>query len=149
MLQKQINTEAAMGVQGDLAVTDQAVYFPLNLLADANGIKIGSFVWRAADGRATNTQGTVAPLGIAQRNISYPEEGDKDVIVENLPVMTVVRGDMYVLSTTAANAGDNVFAMANGAVACNAAETLSGGVATGWKVAKGATEVNQLVLVTK
>lgn len=144
-MQKEINVSAALGVKGDVATPNQAVYFPLNLAAK-EAVDFGNFVWRDGD-KVTNVQGTVEPLGIAQRNYMYSDD-DQTKIPQDAAVMTVVRGDMYVLTTTAAKVGDNVFAMANGAIGCATAATLAGGVATGWKVAT-AGEINDTIIITK
>lgn len=139
-LQTAVGLYRALGVAGDKATPDQSIYYPINMFADEAGVACGTFVWRNADGDATNTQVSgVKPLGIVERNLSYPQydvrEGASPVIAEGQTVMTAVRGDYYVTTTTTATVGQKVFALSNGAIATGAPNgQVSGGLETDWVV---------------
>lgn len=143
-LQTQVKTAVAVAVPGDLAVPDQAMYYPVNLEAGSAGVECGKFVY-VSSGAAVNA-GAGAPLGIAQRNLSYPNytvtSGASLVIPEGQPVQTVTRGDVYVKIAASANVGDKVYVDGSGNMAFSSA---SGRTDTGWAVAtagvSGATVV--------
>lgn len=135
-LQTSCYTEQAVAVAGDLAVPNQAMYYPQNLEAASGGVECGKFVYLGASGGVTNT-GSGAPLGIAQRNLSYPQyevtSGGTLVIPAGQPVQTVVTGDVYVgpVATSAA-AGASVWANGSGGFAFASASGLTD---TGWTLA--------------
>ena len=138
-LQSSVGLYRAVGVAGDPATPHQMEYYALNLPADDDGVNVGNFVW-VVNGEATNTAVSGSkPLGLAQRNLSYPlynvtSEGSM-VVPEGLQVMTAVKGDFYVKTTTTATVGQKAFALADGKVACaNAGATVSGGIETDWRV---------------
>lgn len=151
-LQSVVGLYRAAGVAGDKATPNQSVYFPLNLFADASGVVAGTFVWQDSNGDATNTKGTGKPLGLVERNLSYPNydvlSGASMLLKEGEAPMIAVKGDYYVTTTTTATVGQKVFALADGTIATAAAGgTVSGGVETDWKVlSAGAT--GELILIS-
>lgn len=152
-LQTAVGLYRALGVAGDKATPDQSVYFPINMFADEDGVACGTFVWRDADGDATNTQASgVKPIGLVERNLSYPQYtvtvGASLVIPEGQTVMTAVRGDYYVETTTAATVGQKVFALADGTIATDAAgATVNGGIETDWEVVT-AGAIGDLIIIS-
>lgn len=146
-LQTSCFTEQAVAVAGDLAVPNQAMYYPQNLEAASGGVECGKFVYLAASGGLTNT-GSGAPLGIAQRNLSYPQyivtDGATLTIPEGQPVQTVVTGDVYVGPvTTSAAAGASVWANGSGGIAFASGAGLTD---TGWKVAAPVTSGGMAII---
>lgn len=134
-LQSSVLTDKAVAVAGDLAVPEQAMYYPHNLAANSGGVECGKFVYVVSGGLATT--GTGVPVGIAQRNLSYPEyvvtSGASLVIPEGQPVQTVVAGDVYVGPvTTSAATGASVYANGSGGIAFASGSGLAD---TGWKLA--------------
>lgn len=145
-LQTSCFTEQAVAVAGDLAVPEQAMYYPLNLAANSGGVECGKFVYVVSGGLATT--GTGAPVGIAQRNLSYPQyvvtSGGTLTIPAGQPVQTVVAGDVYVGPvTTSAAAGASVYADGSGGIVFASASGLSD---TGWKVAAAVTSGGMAVI---
>lgn len=137
-LQSQVYTEKAVAVAGDLAVPENAQYYPVNLLAGSAGVEVGKFVQISSGGVAVNA--TTAPIGIAQRNLSYPDyqvTGSGSLVVpEGGAIQTVANGDVYVTATDSATVGAKVYLGASGAIVTTSG---SGTVDTGWTVATPAT----------
>lgn len=135
-LQTQVLTSKAIAVAGDIAVPENAQYYPVNLLADSAGVEVGKFVYTTS-GVATNTA-SGKPLGVAVRNLSYPNytvtNGGSLIIPEGQPVNIMANGDVYVTAADSAVVGATVWATASGAFVTTSA---SGAVDTGWKVAAG------------
>lgn len=134
-LQTSVLTTQAVAVAGDLAVPNQAMYYPHNLEANSGGVECGKFVYVVSGGLSTTGSGV--PVGIAQRNLSYPEytvtNSASLVIPAGQPVQTVVTGDVYVGPvTTSAAAGASVYANGSGGIAFASASGLAD---TGWKLA--------------
>lgn len=144
-LQSAVITEKAAAVPGDLAVPDNAQYYPVNLIAGSAGIAAGAFVQVSSGGVAVPA--TSAPIGIAQRNLSYPEyvvtSGASLVIPEGQPVQTVANGDVYVVATDNATVGKKVYLNASGAIVTTSG---SGAVDTGWTVATPATSGGIMII---
>jgi len=145
-LQTSCFTEQAVAVAGDLAVPEQAMYYPHNLAANSGGVECGKFVYVVSGGLATT--GTGAPVGIAQRNLSYPQyvvtSGGTLTIPEGQPVQTVVAGDVYVGPvTTSAAAGASVYANGSGGIAFASGSGLTD---TGWKTATAVTSGGMAVI---
>jgi hypothetical protein len=136
-LQSQVDTEKAVAVAGDLAVPENAQYYPVNLLAGRAGVEVGKFVQISSGGVAVNA--TTAPIRIAQRNLSYPDyqvTGSGSLVVpEGGAIQTVANGDVYVTATDSATVGAKVYLNAGAIVTTSA----SGAVDTGWTVATPAT----------
>lgn len=147
-LQTSCFTTKATAVAGDLAVPEQAMYYPKNLEPDTSaGVEVGKFVYLGASGGLTNT-GSGVPIGIAQRNLSYPiydvTSGATMIIPEGQPVQTVVAGDVYVGPVTAsATAGASVWANGSGGFAFASA---SGLVETDWKLAGNVTSGGMAII---
>lgn len=138
-LQTSVSTTQAVAVAGDLAVPEQAMYYPHNLAANSGGVECGKFVYVVSGGLATT--GTGDPVGIAQRNLSYPEyvvtSGASLIIPAGQPVQTVVAGDVYVGPvTTSASQGAAVYANGSGGIAFASGSGLTD---TGWKLANNVT----------
>ena len=145
-LQTSCFTEQAVAVAGDLAVPEQAMYYPHNLAANSGGVECGKFVYVVSGGLATTGAG--APVGIAQRNLSYPQyvvtSGGTLTIPAGQPVQTVVAGDVYVGPvTTSAAAGAGVWADGSGGIAFASGSGLTD---TGWKVAAAVTSGGMAVI---
>ena len=146
-LQTSCYTDKAVAVAGDLAVPEQAMYYPHNLEAASGGVECGKFVYLGASGGLTTT-GSGAPIGIAQRNLSYPQyivtSGGTLTIPAGQPVQTVVAGDVYVgPATTSATAGAGVWADGSGGIAFASAPGLTD---TGWKLAANVTSGGMAVI---
>ena len=154
--QKQVTKVPAIGVAGDKATLNPVVTTDRNYIAGDAGCTAGNFVWdNPANPVAPNYHGSgiwtalstgtdpALPLGIVLRNLSYRDYDIRDggtlVIPEGAPLTTIVRGDLYVVSTTAATKGQAVFAtLAGGAVQTGAVgATISGAVETPWIVTEG------------
>jgi len=119
-LQKQINLYVAPGVAGDKATPDQSVYTPLNPLAEV-ALPVGGFVFPVIEdgvrdnSRATNVAGTATEvLGLVERVINYVNYdvlSPGTLMVPKDSALTVaVRGDYWVVSSTAATVGQAVLA---------------------------------------
>lgn len=146
-LQTSCYTDKAVAVAGDLAVPNQAMYYPQNLAAASGGVVVGKFVYLAASGGVTNT-GSGAPIGIAQRNLSYPQyivtSGGTLSIPEGQPVQTIVTGDVFVgPATTSAAAEASVWADGSGGFAFASGSGLTD---TGWKTAAPVTSGGMAVI---
>lgn len=146
-LQTSCYTTQAVAVAGDLAVPEQAMYYPLNLEAASGGVEAGKFVYLGTSGGVTNT-GSGSPLGVAQRNLSYPQyevtSGGTLTIPAGQPVQTVVQGDVYVGPvTTSAAAGASVWANGSGGFAFASGSGLTD---TGWKLAAAVTSGGMAVI---
>lgn len=144
----------AKGVPGDKATLNPFVYTDRNYVAGDDAVTVGNFVWDdpanpvPADYHGSGilkalSNGTGLPLGIVERNLSYVNydllNGGTLVVPELAPLNTVKRGDMYVLSATAAIKGQKVFAtLLDGSVQTGAAgATIAGAIETHWEVAEG------------
>lgn len=158
--QNQVQQFPALGVPGDKATLNPFVYTDRNYLAGDAAVTVGNFVWDDPDNPVPpNYHGSgvlqalssgedgVLPLGIVQRNLSYINynilDGGTLVVPENAPLQVVVKGDMYVVSTTAATKGQAVFAtLADGSIQTGTAGatvtgTVTGAVETPWIVVDG------------
>lgn len=136
-LQSTVGLYRAMGVPGDPATPDQAVYTPVNYFA-GEAVKAGTFCWRdAVDATAVTgkTTGTDAPLGFVQRDVVHPaydvtSQGTL-AIAENDAVTVAVKGDFYVKTTANCTAGGQVYVdKTSGAILAAAGD--NGIAATGW-----------------
>lgn len=146
-LQSAVLTEKAVAVAGDLAVPEQAMYYPQNYAAASGGVECGKFV-ALTEGGFTTQIGSSVPVGIAQRNLSYPQyevtSGGTLTIPGGQPVQTVVAGDVYVGPvTTSANPGASVYVNASGAISFASG---SGLIDTGWKLASPAISGGMAVI---
>lgn len=149
-LQKQVNIDMAVAVPGQKATPDQAVYTPINYVADADGVSMGTFCWASTTaGVATaTTTGTDKPLGFVERVVSFALDSDSDasVLVPQYGALTVaVKGDYYVATTEAATVGGSVYVdKTNGKILAAAG---TNGIDTGWKF-KTAGAANDIVIIS-
>ena len=149
-LQKQVNIDMAVAVPGQKATPDQAVYTPINYVADEAGVSMGTFCWESATaGVATaTTSGSAAPLGFVERVVSFALASDKDasLVVPQYGALTVaVKGDYYVETTEAATVGGAVYVdKTNGKILAAAGTS---GIDTGWKF-KTAGAANDIVIIS-
>lgn len=140
--QSQVYTSLAQGVAGDPATPNQAVYTPQNFLAGSGGVNVGAFafpVTSAADTLAIAT-GAGKPLGIVQRNLSYPNytvisEGTLHVD-EGQALTIAVKGDFWMQAPASATVGQKVYVdNTSGTISLNSAgATVSGSTETDWIV---------------
>lgn len=159
--QKQVAARPCKGVAGDKATLNPFVYTDRNYIAETAAdtpVVVGNFVyssvkndtntsepsiWSAVAVQANASALNNSPLGIVQRNLSYrnPDiyDGGTLNVPDNAPLNVVVKGDMYVVSATAATVGQAVFASTTtGAISTAAVGgTVAGSVETPWKVVEG------------
>ena len=151
-LQTQVNIDLPLAVAGQKATPDQSVYTPINYVADAAGVKVGTFCWAGTEaGVATaTTAGTAAPLGFVERVIStyiYDVlDGATETVREGQGLTIAVRGDYYVQTSEAATIGGQVYVdKTNGKIL--AAAGSNGIAAPGW-VFKTAGAANDMVIIS-
>lgn len=138
--QTQINERPARGIQGDKATLNPCVYTAGNPLAKG-AVKVGSFVWASGDGYASNS-GAGMPLGFVERNLAFYSDAASGsaLHLKDGSALTVARkGDFYAVASTAASAGQKVFAtLADGSLQTKAAgASVSDAVETAWTVIDG------------
>jgi hypothetical protein len=139
MGQSQVFIDTAPGVPGSKASLNPFTYHPNNLIASAP-VAVGLFAWAGTDPTTGSNAGTGAPIGIIERNLVYPDYNVTDegtlVIPGGAAFATVVRGDLWVTSLTAATVGQKVFAVsADGTIKTGAAgATITGAVETQFSV---------------
>ena len=138
-----LNMYVAPGVAGDKATPDQSVYTPLNPLAEV-ALPVGGFVFPVIEdgvrdnSRATNVAGTATEvLGLVERVINYVNYdvlSPGTLMVPKDSALTVaVRGDYWVVSSTAATVGQAVLAStADGSISTGTADATH--IDTGWVV---------------
>lgn len=142
MLQKTVATGIAPGVPGDKATLNPTAYTVHNPIAEGEGVTVGGFVWPGTDvEHQAKVGGTGAPLGVVERLLVYPGACGADdtttlELPEGSPLSVIVKGDVYVVTATAATVGQKVYAVtADGTIKTDAAEqTVSGAVETDWIV---------------
>lgn len=152
--QAQVYTSVAPGVAGDPATPDQAIYTPQNFLAGSGGVDAGAFAFAyssAADTIAIAT-GAGKPLGIVQRNLSYPNytltsEGTLH-IAEGEALTIAVKGDFWMQAPAAATVGQKVYVdNTSGTISLNSAgATVSGSTETDWTVKTPATSGGMMIV---
>lgn len=151
-LQKVVGLSYAPGVAGDKATPHQSIYTPINFLAGEGSVQAGSFCWADAEKEGVakgTTEGTDQPLGLVERNLSYPNytvtEAGTLVIPQGFALQVAVRGDYYVVTTEAATVGGKVYVdKTNGKIL---AKNGGNGIDTGWVFAtKG--EANDTVIIS-
>lgn len=151
-----IQKDPAKGVQGDKATLNPCVYTDRNYLAGDEAVTVGNFVWVDPDNLAPEdyhgsgallavSEGSagVLPVGLVERNLSYVNPdlfSTATLVVPKFAALnTIVRGDVYVVSATAAIGGQKVFAvLADGSIKTDATgATVAGAVETNWSVTEG------------
>lgn len=154
--QAEVQSYPAIGVPGDKATLNPVVATDRNYIAGDAGCTVGNFVWADPDNPvspdyhgsgiwaalSTGTTG-VQPLGVVLRNLSYFKgdifEGATLVVPEGSNLTTIIRGDLYAVSSTASTRGQKVFAtLADGHIQTGAADaTIEGAIETPWVVREG------------
>lgn len=116
-IREQVNILPAIGVPGQHMSTNPLVSTQKGYCA-ADTVTIGGFVW-AADPKKDNdafvkSTGTGAPLGFAVREITNPlgyNQPASNTVPKGFPVSVAVKGDFAVITGTAAEVGQSVFAV--------------------------------------
>ena len=149
-LQKKVELYRAIGVPGAMATPDQTIYTVLNYMAETE-INVGSFAFAGTDETEVKATGTATPLGLVVRNQVYPiydvVTTGTLVIPAGATVTIAVKGDFYVKTTTAAKAGDKVWASStDGTIKTSANASESGYVDTGWTVKKGGAANDTIII---
>lgn len=155
MLQKEVFTGIAAGVPGDKATLNPTAYTVHNPIAEGTGVTVGNFVWPGTDvEHQAQVGGSGAPLGIVERLLVYPGAcgaGDTTTLElpEGSPLSVVVKGDMYVVTQTAATVGQSVYAVtADGTIKTDSSgQTVSGAVETDW-IVKTAGNVGDTIIIS-
>ncbi len=149
--QKQVYTSVAPAVAGDPATPDQAVYTPVNFIAEGS-VTVGNFAFAGTNaGQAKSTGSTI--LGIVQRNLGYFNYNLTSAGTLQVPdgsaLQIAVRGDFWVKTLTAATVGQAVFvSTTDGSVKTAASgSSVSGSVETTWRV-KTAGAANDLIIIS-
>jgi hypothetical protein len=122
--QTNVNTYNALGVPGARASANPIISTAKGYIAAAD-VPIGGFAFENSAGLATNAgTGLGNPVGFVAREQNYYIYGALSEAVNFVPegqnISIAVRGDFYAVSSTAAAAGQKVFA-----------KTLDGSIATG------------------
>ena len=152
-LQSQVQLYTCEGVAGDPATPDQAVYTPINYIAGSGGVDAGKFAFpHVSSGGIAVAAGAGAPLGIVQRNLSYPNyvmtsEGTLHIGEgENLTI--AVKGDFWMVAPSNATVGQKVFVdNTSGTVSLNSAgATVSGSTETSWTVKTPVTSGGMMIV---
>lgn len=153
-MQTQVYRTTAPGVAGDPATPDQMVYQPINFTAEGD-VTVGNFVFPSTTAPETHAvaAGTGEPLGLVQRELNHfnydlTSPGTL-VLPEGSTLAVAVRGDFWVVTTTAATVGQAVFASeTDGSISTDdAGATVSGSVETKWRV-KTAGDANDLIIIS-
>ena len=142
MLQKTVATGIAPGVPGDKATLNPTAYTVHNPLAEGTGVTAGRFVWPGTDAEhQAKINGTGVPLGIVERLLVYPWACGADdtttlALPDGSPLSVIIKGDVYVVTATAATVGQKVYAvLADGTIKTDATgQTVAGAVETGFTV---------------
>ncbi len=137
--QKTVNTTPAVGIAGQLASHNPAIFLVGNPPAGEDGVSAGAFVW--SDGETVEAAGTTKPSGIVLATMDHPnfdlQNGASVDFPEGTPVTVLVKGDIFVVSTTAATVGQGVYvSTTTGAIttATAGSTAATGTVDTGFKV---------------
>lgn len=152
--QSQVYTSVAPGVAGDPATPDQAIYQAVNYTAEA-ACTVGNFCFAGTDAgtQAKPTAASGQPLGLVQRNLSYPNytitSAGSMTAPQGSTLTVAIMGDFWVKTSTAATVGQSVFAsLTDGSISTGSAgATVSGSVETAWKV-KTAGDANGLIIIS-
>ena len=146
----------AKGKPGDKATLNPVVYTDRNYIAGDDTVTVGNFVWAdpanpdppdyhgsgVLDALSSGGEG-VQPVGIVENTLTFVNNdlrGNGTLIVpKGANLSTVRRGDLYVFASTAAVAGQKVYAtLADGSIQTDAAgEEIDGAVETPWVVMEG------------
>lgn len=139
-LQKQVNTEFAVGVAGDLVNVTDKVYTAINPVAESD-VTAGNFCFQGTDPMAQAKASGSAILGFVQRVYQYVDEDITDGGTLTIPagsgLSVAVKGYFYAVSSTAATAGQKVLASTTDGSISTGSAAGEGTVDTGWTVIKG------------
>lgn len=137
--QKVVNTTPALGIAGQRASLNPAIFLVGNPPAGDGGVSAGAFVW-VDDGTVIDT-GTTTPAGIVLATMDHPnfdlQNGATVTYPEGTPVTVMVKGDIFTTATTAATVGQGVYvSTTTGAIttATAGSTAVTGTVDTGFKV---------------
>ena len=149
-LQKKVELYRAIGVPGAMATPDQSIYTVLNYTAETD-ISVGSFAFAGTEETEAKATGSATPLGLVVRNQVYPiydvETSGTLVVPAGSTLTIAVRGDFYVKTTSAAQAGDKVWASTtDGTIKTSANASESGFVDTGWTVKLGGSANDTIII---
>lgn len=150
--QKTVNQYPAIGVQGQLASQNPAVFALNNPLADADGVTVGAFVWLDSSDNTVSNAGTTSPLGIAVNLLAYGNNdilsGDSMTISEGMATTVLVQGDIFMLAPSAASYGQTVYAKTTDGTLSfdDAGETITGYVETTFKVVQAGASGDIIVI---
>lgn len=149
-LQKQVNTEFAVGVAGDLVNVTDKVYTAINPIAET-AVKAGAFCFAGTDPLKQAKAGGTSVLGFVQRVYQYLNESLTVGATMEIPVgsglSVIKKGYCYATSTTEATVGQKVLADATtGAISTGASATSGTNVDTGWTVMKGGA-VGEVIVI--
>ena len=137
--QTEIYMDVPLGAPGARADLEPSVYAG-NFLSEGAGVKAGSFVWRGTAANQVKSPGTGAPLGLVERNVSFPNydlaSSGTLAIPAGWEVTVAIKGRYFVLAPAAAIVGQKVFTKtADGSISFAAAgATVTGSVETPWSV---------------
>lgn len=165
--QKQVNILPAIGVPGQHMSTNPLVSTQKGYCA-ADTVTIGGFVWAATvdkndAGAATvdkndafvKSEGKGAPLGFAVREITNPlgyNQPASNTVPKGFPVSVAVKGDFAVITGTAAQVGQSVFAvLKDGSIKTNiAGGTVEDAIETDYKVVNinGGGAVGDIIVIS-
>lgn len=152
-MQSQVSLYPAVGVQGDKATGAQSFYTPQTFVSEGV-VTVGHFAFAGTDAdiQATCSAGSnTDSLGLVERviNAVNPDAFSNGTLnlPEGTPLSIAIAGDYWVISTTAATAGQSVFAAtATGAISTGSTAP-SGSVETGWKVRMGGA-AGEVILIS-
>lgn len=150
MFPKNSKSNAALGREGTRATDNPAVYLPGQNIAADGGVTAARFVWRDSASASNSiytpvkykNSGAGVPAGIVEANIQTyigTWEDATMTIPEAMPLLIIERGDVFMKTSTSAQAGDAVFAsLTDGSVSTAAAgSTVAGSVETNFTVKTG------------
>jgi hypothetical protein len=156
--QQSIGVAAPVAVAGDKASLNPAVYTAIGYLAGDDAVTVGHFVFPEASPvegdvpKAVSTAASGAPLGFLERNLSYANYDFRSLGTMTVPkyanLNIAVKGDFYAVSSTAATAGQKVFAtLADGSIQTGAAgASISGAVETSFSVITGGDAGENIII---
>lgn len=152
--QSQVDLYISEGVAGDPVTPNQAVYTPVNFLAGEGGVDVGAFAFADSTYPSTiaKAAGSGQPLGIVQRNLSYPNYTLTSIGTLHVPegegLTIAVKGDFWMVAPADAAVGKKVFVNnTTGAITINTAGTsVEGATETPWVVKTPATSGGMMVV---
>lgn len=120
--QTKVLSELAKGIPGAQASINRTESTAVGYVADGD-VTIGGFVWRTEANKCAS-KGSGAPLGFAHLDRIYTiidiTKGAVNYAPDGAPVSVMAKGDFYATTTTAATAGQKVWAnAADGTIAAD------------------------------